>query len=498
MKKTKSPYPDWVIKHRKPGTEVRLMRGKFYIYEVSSVYDKEKKRARKITGKYLGKITEEEGFVASNFVKVPKSLPLINENKITTREYGMGAFLEHYCSDIIDILKIHFPEQWEWLVACLYGRLVHSSPIKNIGYYFKRSYLRESINITLNPKNVSQLLRDVGKNRTPLQNYMKSFLGSSVALIDATSIVSYSKNLERNHVSKTKNGTYEPLFNLLYFYQPGTFTPAYYRLFDGNIKDIKMIQMAVEESGYKDALVIADKGFCSDENLEILDHSNLKFITPLKRNSTFIKKELISDLPKGEQMFLFAGRIIYYTSYGCPDPKVKKKSSKKSERPLRRIHIFVDEEAMIKEKKDFVHRMNKHPQTYTKEKFQEKLNEFGTFVAITNLEEDAEVIYQYYKSRIGIEVLFDGVKNILGNDSTYMQNNDALEGWMFINHLTLQIHHKIYQLLTTYNMISKTSVRDFIEYLSDIRIVKVNNKWIMETMPKDQQNLLSKLNLSIT
>lgn len=502
-KKTPSPYPEWVVKHRKPGTEIRRKDGKFYVYKVSSVYDKEKKRARKITGAFLGKITEADGFVPSDKVKVSKSLPIVNSNKITTREFGMSMFLQRSCKDIIDIIKIHFPEQWQWIVACLYARLVYQAPIKKIDYYYKRGYLSEGTNIVLNPKNISTLYRDLGVNRKPIQAYMQSFLNTSaVALIDATDIITYSKNLSENKVSKTKQGSFEPLFNLLYFYQPGSYTPAYYRLFDGNVKDIKMVQLAVEESGYKDALIIADKGFSSNENFEILDKSNLKYIMPLKRDSSKIKRALFPRLPDGKKMFLFAGRVIYYTSYDDPDTVSQEKRGrgrpKKNSKSKRRIHLFVDEDAKIKEKRDFVHRMVTHPSNYTTEQFQNKLNDFGSFSVITNIDENEETIYQYYKSRVGVEVLFDGFKNTMHFDTPYMHNSEALEGWMFINHLALQVHHKIYQLLIEHKLLQKKSITDFIDYLSDIRIVKINDQWQMETMPKTQQEMLAKLRLSIT
>ena len=59
-------HPDWAVKFRRPGTELRRVNDSLYkLYECSSVYDKEKKRARKITGKYLGSITEAGGFKES-------------------------------------------------------------------------------------------------------------------------------------------------------------------------------------------------------------------------------------------------------------------------------------------------------------------------------------------------------------------------------------------------------------------------------------------------
>jgi len=58
-------HPTWALKHKKPGTELRLIKGRYYLYEVSSKWNKKKKRAQKITGKILGGITKAKGFVPS-------------------------------------------------------------------------------------------------------------------------------------------------------------------------------------------------------------------------------------------------------------------------------------------------------------------------------------------------------------------------------------------------------------------------------------------------
>jgi len=40
-----------------------------------------------------------------------------------------------------------------------------------------------------------------------------------------------------------------------------------------------------------------------------------------------------------------------------------------------------------------------------------------------------------FKSRMMIENLFDGLKNVLDAGSSSMQDEEALQGWMFINHV---------------------------------------------------------------
>ena len=59
-------FPEWVLKFREPKTEIRLIKGHYYKYQIRYEYNKEKKRTDKKTVKLLGKITEADGFIASD------------------------------------------------------------------------------------------------------------------------------------------------------------------------------------------------------------------------------------------------------------------------------------------------------------------------------------------------------------------------------------------------------------------------------------------------
>ena len=98
MKTTRRVHPDWTLKQKKPGTELRYIRGNYYPYGVSSKRNKEKKRAQKVTGKILGKVTEN-GFIESvrrqTLNREPKienaMMPTIKS--ISTKSSGLGCFL---------------------------------------------------------------------------------------------------------------------------------------------------------------------------------------------------------------------------------------------------------------------------------------------------------------------------------------------------------------------------------------------------------------------
>ena len=70
-------HPQWALKHKKKGTELRFINGHYYLYEITSKWDSKIKRSKKITLGILGKITKEEGFVESEKHKL-KELSLIH------------------------------------------------------------------------------------------------------------------------------------------------------------------------------------------------------------------------------------------------------------------------------------------------------------------------------------------------------------------------------------------------------------------------------------
>ena len=91
---------------------------------------------------------------------------------------------------------------------------------------------------------------------------------------------------------------------------------------------------------------------------------------------------------------------------------------------------------------------------------------------------------------MAIEVMFDGMKNVLEADHTYMQDEQTLHGWMFINHITLQWYQQLHIELKGKGLLKKYSVNDYIQMLTDLKKVKItggtpeNIFWSSGSAPK--------------
>lgn len=76
-------HPDWVLKHKIPNSEIRCIRGKYYLYSITSKWCPEKKRTKKVTLKQIGVIDKEYGLIPTGMSrkgKVPKGESKIKDS----------------------------------------------------------------------------------------------------------------------------------------------------------------------------------------------------------------------------------------------------------------------------------------------------------------------------------------------------------------------------------------------------------------------------------
>jgi transposase len=478
-------HPKWATKHKRKGTELRLINGRYYLYEVSSKWDPVKKRPRKVTGKLLGRITKDLGFVESDKAKLRKRE--ITVSKLTIKEYGVAALIDSHFAEYKVLLEKYFPDHWQALIGLTYGRLVHHSPMKNMEYHYYHSYLSEQFsNLSLSPKTLTRLLREIGVQRQQITSFFKEFSkANDNILFDGTDLLSSSKKMDITKLGKSKKGTFDSLANIMFVFSVGLQIPVYYRIMPGNIKDIKSFKLCLDESQIKDAVIIADKGFYSEKNIEQLKKENLKFIIPLRRNNKQICYDKIESTEKKsfDSFFKYEGRIIWCYSLNTGDEKV---------------NVYLDEELKVEEIKDYLNRIESLPEKYDIETFHQRQHAFGTIALMHNESKSQEEIFLNYKARCQVEGMIDVFKNIVEADKSYMQNEQALEAWMFINYIALHWYYKIYHLLVANNLNKKYSPMDLILFLMEIRKVKINEQWYTAEITTKTQDLLSKIGVHIT
>jgi hypothetical protein len=476
-------HPDWALAHKRKGTELRFINGKYYLYDVTSKWSPEKKRAVKITGKLLGKITEAEGFVESEKARLRRQR--LRVGRVQVKEYGITAAIDNLLGDTVSALKKYFPGSWERLVCLAYGRLVHLSPLKNMAFHYSNSYLSEQYpGVDLSAKSLSYFLRELGEDRQKIVAFCRSFkLSEDCILFDGTDIFSYSEQMGLPKFSRSKLGTYGEMINLMCLFSVKRQSPVYYRLLPGNIRDVCAFKLCLKESGVKDAIVVMDKGFASASNIDALEKSGLKFIVPLPRSSVLINYDILHFGNKRlfDGYFEYEKRFIWH--YTVPI------DAKKS------ITVFLDDELRVREQRDYLKRVENDVLDYSIDKFHDKHCQLGSLAIMENTGKAPGEVFADYKIRGNVETMIDTLKNIVEADRTYMQNESALEGWMFINLIALKWYYSILNLIKKHGLNKKYSPMDFILFLSEIKKVKINKKWHNAEITKNTKTILQKMNI---
>ena len=483
----KSNHPEWALKQKRKGTELRLINDHYYLYEVTSKWNPDKKRAQKITGKLLGRVTPE-GFIESDKQKLRDTITQLAAVPVYTKEYGASHFVVTHFNDYTVCLRDYFPDIWREIMTLAFIRLVYQSPIKNIQFRYENSYLSERYSdLSLTDKKVSSLFRQIGSERAQTVSFMQTFIrGGDYILIDGTPLISHSKHIDLVKPGYNSQQLFASQLNLMFLFSTKLKLPVYYRILPGNIREVKAFKLTLEESGLTDAVIISDKGFFSQANVDCLETERLNYIIPLRRNSTLINYEPIEQPRKTgfDHYFCYHNRFIWHYTIDYP---------------RRKVVVFFDEQLKVREISDYLKRIETHPESYQLANFKEKESSLGTLAVLNNLQEKTpEAIYHYYKSRDNIEIMFDAMKNILEADASYMQNELALQGWMFINHIALQWYYQIYQLLTQKGLGSKYSVIDILSHLAEIRKVKINGNWKTAEINAKTVAVLEKLGIPIT
>ena len=475
-------YPDWVENFRRPGTNITCIRGKYYLYEVTSKWDPEKKRAQKKTGKYLGRITEEEGLIP------PKEKEKVAEDgSVSVREYGASSFLFEAGADILEELKFRFPEEGEKIFTLAVLRVMERCPFKRAEFLYGRSYLSEIFGKqSLSPSGISRLLREFGSKREQHVGFMKEYMkDSGYILFDGTNIISESWKMDINRLGYNSHREYGPQINLLYAFSMNTEEPGYYRILPGNIRDVRAFRRSVEELNMKNVVIIADKGFGSEENFNLLRESSMQYIVPLKRNNGYCNREKLKTGRREDfdGYFLFGGRAIWYYEY-----EIERK----------RFIMYLDESLKSKEERDYLQRLEEKKEDYSDEGFLGRQYHFGTITFHTNLTADPKEIYTLYKTRNTVEQTFDFLKNLLEQDHTYLQSQQSVESWAFINHISMMLVYRLFNLIKSAGLTASVSVQDLISHLKYIQRIKINNSWVTGEISGKTQKLLDKLNVHIT
>ena len=504
--------PQFIQSFERPaGTEIKLINGHYYLYERKSVYDPGTKRKRKKSGALLGSITEE-GFVPKKEKVDQKEL-----QEIQCVEYGACSYLYQANRVMMGNLKRLFPDKWETIFTLAALKCIGETSLKRVQVSYETSYLSVLFpHLGLSAASLTETMRRIGRSRSEICCYMRDGLSSysGFILIDGHRIISGSGNLPLAQLGYDSRMRYEPQVNLLYLFgrKDGLRLPLYYKQFAGSVPDCLALPDIGEEAGIKGSgiTVIADKGFGSDDDFSAITGSGMHYIIPLKRNTAEVA--IPANPSQYGNAFNFRQRSVFWTS---------------STKEGYRVVVYYDMLLAMYETSDAISRLerknNAAAAALEKEEKRRKNGKgrltdeqiarmqsvdvagsiqersgIGVLILKTDrLDLDESQIYALYKTRQEIEQNFKCYDDTLDLDASFMQDPEAFEGWLFINHLALQMLYGILDFIAQANLTGRYSFKDVIRTLEGIRANKINGQWRLSQFTKHTRKLCTDLGIKI-
>lgn len=478
-------FPDWVVSQKRQGCEIKKNGNNYYMYERKSAWDPKRKKAKKVTGKYLGKVTPDG--------VIPPKKRIDMQKPVFSLEYGATAFLAEQSGDLLRALYDQFDDdvaQRIWAMAIL--RLIRGCPFRRMDVRYENSWMSRLLpGLSLSPSSITRLLDDIGGDRKSCAEFMRSIMTPSpYFLIDGTGTVSRSCGMGRAMPGHSGKHGFLPQINQVYVVsvsEEGSI-PVFYRNVSGNVPDVTALELTLFDAGIENATLVADAGFASSGNFELMSDSGLDYVIPLKRNTT--ETDLASI--RYEELFSYHERAI---------------SAHSETKDGYRICVFRDEKMRAKEMADFISRKEKKNATAERRKSfdpekdlvdvsaagLERIPLFGTIILRTTVVDgNAQSVYELYKIRWEIEQLFDTLRNTLGADESYMQDDTGFEAWTFINHISLIMACRTLSLLRKKKMLKNISLAGLMDMLSNIHTVQVADEWMLaEIVGKTKDALMN-------
>lgn len=292
---------------------------------------------------------------------------------------------------------------------------------------------------------------------------------------DSTAFSSYSSDIDFVEASKGKQDPELEHFALASVYTEKTTMCSYYRLYRGNIPDIKTVKDFVDVAkgmGYTFSRLVFDRGYASYENIYLI-HSVLKSeVMVMLKGSFAVFDAAIRDAGDAFRsdsscyipcQGVFAKRV---------EERIKVKVGNGEETWHTHIHVYYSPEAYASEAEklellvqDEVTRLSKDlsdgklsvsdaaARNFTSQakglisvvrtsnrsvrfekdckKVEEKLKKAGCFCILTTELLESDRALSVYRNRDGVERIFNVVKNDLGFTRAEVKSDETLQGKVF-------------------------------------------------------------------
>ena len=473
----------WDKKNKRPDKKVKI--GKIDLLSGEPVYkqdylDKLAASGKSIAGMRLWDKTKEVR--GNKFMASTIETSAIYELLDSVKDFGVIYFLREIAEQIglIPILQETLPGIWDEVLTLAYYLIVTDKPAMYIEEWVETNAGIDASGMT--GQRISDLLAAFGcvERNSFYRLWHKLISEREYVALDITSISSYTEQIGAFEWGHNRDGDDLPQINICMLFGMDSKLPVYQTVYSGSLGDVTTLRTTISEfnalTGGKEILIVMDKGFYSEKNINAL----------LGENTDEIRYRFLLSVPFSaniayEQIGLEQGSIdslenVILTS-GSPIRGVHKLSGWNSSVKLNTL-VFYNPEKAMKEKNElygYVTQLarlaKKDPdnvklsETYAKylkisrprknskditvsireDEVAWELETTGWFVLLSNYIDDPQSAHDTYRMKDVVEKSFMRFKQNLGLKRLRVHSDDRVQNKVFVAFVALIISSAIHE-----------------------------------------------------
>lgn len=480
-------YPESIRKHLPKdlgSCKIRRVNGYYYVYE-------KRKRTDPLGEKCLGKITEEDGFIPNRYGASLLPKPDESASAVTVKHYGSYETFMQLAPYVNEDLKRFFPQRFREIRTLALLRLIDGIVPHLAHPIFMDSYMSVLCpDIATSEASVRRFVKELGLQTGLTEAFMRASIkpGSQLVFDGTTFFADYHDSLSQKGYNPDHRTTHQ--VRIVYIFDKSTQRPQFFRVFQGSAVDKTAFIEVIRASGCSNCIILGDKGFYSKKNVSVLMSSDLhlEFVLPLQKNSTLVEAAFYEDpsMKKFDGLFDYKERVVY-----CRKKAVGKQGNF--------VYTFYDSERRNHlELKQIRNNETGWDENSIFTDFAALGNNLGYFSFISNMDVSCREIYLIYKERWDIENCFDYLKNVLDVTPVYAHCDETVQGWAFLNHISMLYFYALLHALRTTGLDKKYSPRDVIILTKPICAYQVNSgDYRLSHVQKKTHELLTKLGVDL-
>ena len=509
--------------------QVNKKTGVTYVYEATSVWDKEKKQPRN-KQVCIGKIDPEtEEFIPSKRLDPAQAAARDPSVTATAVVVGPALLLDKITAELeLDkILKASFPESYQQILSMAYYIAARGGPLSHCKTWSKshaHPYGRE-----LTSQRVSEILKSLEPDgqKTFFKKWSQKVLDNDYLCYDITSVSSYGKLNEYLKYGYNRDGERLKQINLALLFGQKNQLPVYYNRMPGNISDVSTLHHFLKTLSYLESSrlhLVLDKGFYSQNNVDELLAAREKFILAVPIRRKWVQNvidEVRENIQGPEHYRKIDGEVLYVHTELYPWGDKRRRCYLhlyyNAHAAAEAADSFTEELLAYKEELETGQLVPEHEDAYktfftvketpvrgrkvqfNNEAIQKYRNRYAGFYALfTNDIKDPVEALKIYRNKDNIEKCFDDLKNQLDMKRLRIHTSSAMDGRLFVQFIALIYMSALRRKMRDTGLIDKYTVRELLLEMETLTQVRYSGKYgaILTEITKPQREIMESLEVN--